>query len=112
MNMAMTMTLMHGMNGRTVDMASILDVSKAFYDMKPESYADRLASVVCDERGKVYLIGYQWAIYGSIDIKSGIITFYSGWLGYSQTSTLFIRRSAIKGRADVTINEMPTFRGC
>ena len=108
----MTMTLMHGMSGRIVDMASVLEVSKAFYDMKPESYADRLESVVCAERGKVYLVGYGWAIYGSIDIESGIITFYSGWLGYSQTSTLFIRRSAIRGRADVIIDTMPEFKGC
>lgn len=112
MNTALITIQMHGMIGRITEMASVLDVSKAFYEMKPESYADRLESVVCAEKGKVYLVGFQWAIYGEIDMKTGVITFHGGWLGYSQISTLFIRRSAIKGSASIMTNEMPKFNGC
>ena len=93
-------------------MATIRDVSKAFYEMKPESNDSSLESVVCDKKGKVYLVGYQWAIYGEIDIASGVITFHSGWLGYSSMATLHIRRSDIKGRANIVTKETPEFKGC
>lgn len=92
-------------------MALIVDVADAFYKMESESSAN-LESVVCTEKGKVYLVGFQWAIYGEIDIKSGVITFHSGWLGYSNTSVLHIRRSGIKGKASIKTNEMPKFKGC
>lgn len=109
--MALITTQMRGMNVRVIEMATISEVASAFYSMEPES-SGNLGSVVCAEKGKVYLVGFEWAIYGEIDIKSGVITFHSGWLGYSNTSTLHIRRSGIKGKSSVTTNEMPEFKGC
>lgn len=93
-------------------MVTIREVSDAFFEMRSESNEKSLESVVCTEKGKVYLVAYQWAIYGEIDIKSGRITFHGGWLGYSSISTLHIRRSGIKGKADVVTNDMPEFKGC
>ena len=93
-------------------MVTIRDVADAFFEMRPESNVKSLESVVCTEKGKVYLVGFQWAIYGEIDISSGVITFHGGWLGYSGVSVLHIRRSGIKGKADIKTNKMPKFEGC
>lgn len=93
-------------------MTTIREVCDAFFSKKEASNNTSLMSIVCDKEGDVYLVGYKFAIYAEMDIKSGEITFYKGWDGYSQTTSNHISISGLRSVADKVIDIQPVFHGC
>jgi len=52
---------------------------------------------IINGKGKTYVVDYGWAILGSRDKKTGKITYYSGWDGYSPTTSKHISQLGLRG---------------
>jgi len=55
---------------------------------------------IINGKNKTYVVDYDWAILGSRDKKTGKITYYSGWDGYSPTTSKHISQLGLRYSAD------------
>jgi len=84
---------------------AVSDVGDAFFSGSECSNRRNLDSV--KKGNKLLLVGYGWAVYGEKDLSTGKTTFYSGWRGYSSTTSKHLGQSGISSRANVTSAKAP-----
>ena len=56
---------------------------------------------------KIFLVGYDWAIYGENDLRIGKITYYSGWYGYSRTTSKHLSETGISTNYHTKSSDKP-----
>ena len=57
---------------------------------------------IVDTPKETLLVGYGWAVYGAKDKETGKVTYYSGWRGYSSTTSKQLSQTGIMVKADKT----------
>lgn len=77
---------------------SVHDIGQAFFAGEKAYNGRNLESV--KSGNKMYLVGYGHAIYGEKNLKTGRVTYYSGWDGYSRTTSKHLSQSGIRGTHD------------
>lgn len=92
-----------GISGRSTS-----DVGTAFYSGVPHRGGTRGNIVTVVKGNKVYLIGYGWAVYGTKDLRTGKTTYYSGWYGYSPTTSKHLGQSGISYKNTRVSKKRPT----
>ena len=60
---------------------------------------------IVDKPDKTQLVGYNWAVYGERDKKTGKVTFYKGWDGYSISTSKQLTTTGLRSRADKVIDK-------
>lgn len=86
---------------------SVREVGKAFYDGL-EASGGTGGNIKTIKRGKdLLMIGYGWAIYGKKNLKTGKVTYYEGWYGYSPTTSKHLSQVGLTWKHDVKSKESP-----
>jgi hypothetical protein len=63
---------------------------------------------IVDGKNNTFVVDYGWAILGKRNKKTGEITYYSGWRGYSRTTSKHIGQMGlysgkeVEGRPEIT----------
>jgi len=89
-------------------MTTASQVGQAFYEGRKLTGGTRGNIKSLKIGDHVYLIGYGWAIYGKHDLKTGKITYYSGWRGYSRTTSKHLSQTGIMHKHDIKSSDKPT----
>lgn len=77
-----------------------ISIGHAFFDGKTRGKS--LHMEIVDKGDKTLLVGYGWAVYGSRDKKTGKVTFYKGWDGYSKTTSKHLSQTHLRGARKVS----------
>jgi hypothetical protein len=70
---------------------SISELGKRFWQGKTTGKSAR--TKIIDRGDNTYLVDYDWAILGSRNKQTGNVTYYSGWYGYSRSTSSHINQS-------------------
>jgi len=55
-----------------------------------------------------YIVDYGWAVLGMRNKKTGKVTYFSGWYGYSPTTSKHISQIGLPYKAHRTVNKRRT----
>lgn len=83
-------------------MVGTSELGRMFKQGETRGQASRTSIV--EGKNKTYLVDYGWAVLAERDKKSGRITYYSGWYGYSPTTSKHIGQTGLLGSPRI-INE-------
>lgn len=75
-------------------MISTPELGRKFKEGATRGISSRTSIV--EGKDKTYLVDYGWAILGERDKKTGKMTYYSGWYGYSPTTSKHISQTGIR----------------
>lgn len=81
-----------------------IDIGRAFKEGKTKGKSNSMDIV--DRPNETLLVGYGWAVYGARNKKTGKITFFKGWDGYSPTTSKQLSQTGLRG-ADIVLDKRP-----
>ncbi|RLG27216.1 hypothetical protein DRN76_00005 [Methanosarcinales archaeon] len=79
------------------------DLGYAFFRGATSGNASNLKIV--DKPDKTQLVGYEWAVYGERDKKTGKVTYYKGWDKYSPSTSAQLTKTGLRSRADIVVDK-------
>ena len=99
----------NGMNApkRRLRNISVREVGKAFDDGLESSGGTGGNIKTIKSGNDLLLVGYDWAIYGKKNLKTGKVTYYEGWYGYSPTTSKHLSQVGLTWKHDIKSKESP-----
>lgn len=73
---------------------SISELGRRFWTGETRGQSAR--TKIVDRGDYTYLVDYDWAVLGKRSKRTGLVSFYSGWYGYSPSTSRHIRRTNLE----------------